>query len=201
MNSTFSRFCIHRAESPIVAASGCPSTSFSPAPIAAVSRFRASKILRLGLIPCFSLLYRRCLNLACPLRGKVSSGNIVRHGFYRTRSGKRRRYRCGECGKTFSSTKGTPYYRLQHRRATFDGVIALRVEGVSISAISRTKGIAWNTVARWLEKAAQVCRRFNHTRIAGFAAEELQADEIRTFVGNKKTPSWVFVTIDVWSRL
>ena len=50
---------------------------------------------------------RRCLNLACPLRGKVSSGNIVRHGFYRTRFGKRRRYRCGECGKTFSSTKGT----------------------------------------------------------------------------------------------
>ena len=31
-------------------------------------------------------------------------------------------------------------------------------------------------VARWLEKAAQVCRRFNHRRIAGFAAEELQAD-------------------------
>ena len=66
---------------------------------------------------------------------------------------------------------------------------------------SRIEGIAWNTVARWLEKAAQVCRRFNHTRIAGFAAEELQADEIRTFAGNKKTPSWVFVTIEVWSRL
>ena len=38
-------------------------------------------------------------------------------------------------------------------------------------------------------------------RIVGFAAEELQADEIRTFAGNKKTPSWVFVTIEVWSRL
>ena len=46
-----------------------------------------------------------------------------------------------------------------------------------------------------------MCRGFNHTRIAGFAAEELQADEIRTFAGNKKTPSWVFVTIEVWSRL
>ena len=34
---------------------------------------------------------RRCLDLACPLLGKVRSGNIVRHGFYRTRSGKRRR--------------------------------------------------------------------------------------------------------------
>ena len=132
---------------------------------------------------------RRCLNLACPSYGKVGSRSIIHNGFYRTRFGKRRRYRCGECGKTFSSTKGTPYYRLQHRRATFDGVIALRVEGVSISSISRIKGIAWNTVARWLEKAAQVCRRFNHRRIAGFAAKELQADEIRTFAGNKKTLS------------
>ena len=137
---------------------------------------------------------RRCLNLACPSYGTVGSRSIIHNGFYRTRSGKRRQYRCGESGKTFSSTKGTPYYRLQHRRATFDGVIALRVEGVSISTISRIEGIAWNTVARWLEKAAQVCRRFNHRRIAGFAAKELQADEIRTFVGNKKTPSWVFVT-------
>ena len=128
----------------------------------------------------------RCLNPACPSYGTVGSRSIIHNGFYRTRSGKRRRYRCGECGKTFSSTKGTPYYRLQHRRATFDGVIALRVEGVSISAISRIEGIAWNTVARWLEKAAQVCRRFNHRRIAGFAAEELQADEIRTFVGNTR---------------
>ena len=71
-----------------------------------------------------------------------------------------------------------------------------------------SRGINWSNnladhypIARWLEKAAQVCRRFNHRRIAGFAAEELQADEIRTFAGDKKTPSWVFVTIEVWSRL
>ena len=35
------------------------------------------------------------------------------------RPGKRRRYRCLGCGQTFSSTKGTLYYRLQHRRTTF----------------------------------------------------------------------------------
>ena len=144
---------------------------------------------------------RRCLNRACPLRGKVSSGNIVRHGFYRTRSGKRRRFRCVECGKTFSLTKGTPYYRLQHRRATFDAVVALRVEGVSISATARVEGIAWNTVARWLERAAHACRRFNRETIIGFAVEELQADEIRTFVGSKKRPSWIFAAIEVGSRL
>ena len=126
---------------------------------------------------------RRCLNPACTFHGRVGSGNIVRHGFYRTRSGRRRRYRRVRCGKTFSSTKGTPYYRLQHRRATFDTVVALRVEGVSISAIARVEGIAWNTVARWLEKAAAACRRFNSRRIAGYVVEELQADEIRSLAG------------------
>ena len=136
---------------------------------------------------------RRCLNPACTFHGRVGSGNIVRHGFYRTRSGRRRRYRCVRCAKTFSSTKGTPYYRLQHRRATFDTVVALRVEGVSISAIARVEGIAWNTVARWLEKAAAACRRFNSRRIAGYVVEELQADEIRSFAGGKRQPTWIFV--------
>ncbi len=143
----------------------------------------------------------RCLNPTCTFHGKIGSGNIARHGFYRTRSGKRRRYRCVECGKTFSPTKGTPYYRLQHRRATFDAVVALRVEGVSISAIARVEGIAWNTVARWLEKAAAACRRFNSGRISGFGVEELQADEIRSFAGAKTQTTWTFVAIEVWSRL
>ena len=31
--------------------------------------------------------------------------------------------------------------------------------------------------------------------------EELQADEIRTFTGSKSRPTWVFVAIEVWSRL
>ena len=79
---------------------------------------------------------RRCPNSVCPAHGRVGGENIVIHGFYRTRSGKRRRYRCRACGRTFSSTTGTPYYRLQHRRARFDAVVALRVEGVNISAIS-----------------------------------------------------------------
>ena len=109
--------------------------------------------------------------------------------------------RCVGCGKTFSSTRGTPYYRLQHRRSTFDEVVALRVEGVSISAISPVEGIAWNTVARWLERAAHACRRFNRRTIIGFAVEELQADEIRSFAGAKTQPTWIFVAMEVWSTI
>jgi IS1 family transposase len=29
---------------------------------------------------------------------------------------------------------------------------------------------------------------------------EIQADEIRTFTGNKKNASWIYATMDVWSR-
>lgn len=72
---------------------------------------------------------------------------------------------------------------------------------MSIASIARVKGIAWNTVARCLARAAQTCHRFNNRTITGFEVAELQADEIRTFVGSKERPTWVFATIEVWSRL
>ena len=61
--------------------------------------------------------------------------------------------------------------------------------------------LAHYAVARWLEKAADVCRGFNQTRTAGFVVEELQADEIRSFTGGKTRLTWIFVAIEVWSRL
>jgi IS1 family transposase len=63
------------------------------------------------------------------------------------------------------------------------------------------KGIAWNTVARSLERAAGSCRRFNGRTTTGLAVAEIQADEIRTFAGGKKQSTWIFAAIEVWSRL
>ena len=144
---------------------------------------------------------RRCPNRECPALGKAVSGNVIRFGFYQTRWGKRRRYRCQTCEKTFCSNTGTPYYRLQHRRATFDQVATLSVEGLNKSAIARVERIGWNTVDRWLEKASDCGRRFNDQEITGFRATELQADEIRTIIQGKQQPTWIFAAIEVWSRL
>jgi len=69
------------------------------------------------------------------------------------------------------------------------------------SAIARVKRIAWNTVDRWLQKAAYSCRRFNDRKIDGIAISELQADEIRTIIRDKEQPIWIFAAIEVWSRL
>ena len=74
-----------------------------------------------------------CPNKACLL---ASARSIICYGFYNTNSGKRRRYRCRSCGKSFCGNTGTPYHRLQHRRSTFDEVAALNVEGLNKSAIA-----------------------------------------------------------------
>jgi transposase-like protein/IS1 family transposase len=142
-----------------------------------------------------------CPNQHYPLSRKGNAGAISRHGFYTTRWGKRRRYRCRTCGKTFCSTIGTPYHRLQHRRAIFDEVASLSVEGLNKSAIARIKRIAWNTVHRWLERASNWCRRFSDRKMNRLTMAELQADEMQTIVGGKEQPIWVFAVIEVWSRL
>ncbi len=61
--------------------------------------------------------------------------------------------------------------------------------------------MAWGTVARCLESAATYAARFNDRMLKGFLIRELQADEIRTFVGTKKRVIWIMTTLEVWSRL
>ena len=75
------------------------------------------------------------------------------------------------------------------------------VHGIAISTIVQIKRMAWGTVARWLESAATYAVWFNDRMLKGFLIRELQADEIRTFVGTKKRVIWIMTTLEVWSRL
>jgi IS1 family transposase len=142
-----------------------------------------------------------CPNGECEQHGRPDSGNVVLHGYSKVKGGRRRRYRCTTCGKTFGVTTGTPYKRLQHSMRSFDRVAALSVEGVNKSAIARLEGLSWNTVARWLELAAALARRFNAKHLRGHELVELQLDEMNTFLQSRKQQTWVFASIDVWSRL
>ena len=72
-----------------------------------------------------------CPNQSCDRGGGRERTKIVPHGHTKTRWGRRRRYRCTACGRTFSATTGTPYSRLQYSSRAFDRVAALSVEGVS----------------------------------------------------------------------
>lgn len=81
-----------------------------------------------------------------------------------------------------SSTKGRP----------------LRVEGVSISGTARVTSPSRNTIARWL-CLASTSRPVSTTGYSGIS--ELQADELRTFVGDETRTRWLFAVLEVSSRL
>ena len=125
-----------------------------------------------------NLKHLACPNENCPLFQKHRQGNIIRHSFYVTSQGRRRRYRCKECSKTFSSTYGTAYYRLQCSRSTFDDIANMSVNGIGKSAISRIKGKSWNTINRWLQQAFLFAKQFNSLALQGYEINELQAAEI-----------------------
>ena len=96
-----------------------------------------------------------CATPACDNRGKQGL-NIVGHGSFATKSGRRRRYCCTVCRGTLSTNTGTAYSGLRCTRREFDKVASLRVEGVSISATARVTGHSRNTIARWLERASNL---------------------------------------------
>ncbi len=144
---------------------------------------------------------RCCQNKKCWDHRKFGVGNIIRHSMYKTRQGRRRRYLCKTCKKTFCSTKGTPYYRLHKSRSDFDEVVHMTVEGVGISSISRIKRLSWNTISSWQYLACQAAGEFTNQNLKDLELIELQADEICTFAGAKKKSIWIFVAIEVWSRI
>ena len=141
-----------------------------------------------------------CAKRGCDNRGKLGL-NIVGHGSFPTKWGRRWRYRCTVCGGTVSTNTGTAYSGLRCARRAFDQVASLRVEGVSISATARGTGHARNTIARWLERASTAAKRFNQRMLRDFEIIELQADARCTFIGNKSRATWWCAAIEVCSRL
>jgi transposase-like protein len=102
-----------------------------------------------------------------------------RFGF--TRQGFQR-YRCRQCGKTFSDAPEKPF---EHLRVDTDRgvqVIRLLVEGVGVRAISRFTGLHQRTVLNIIEVAGYKCSRLLDQRIRNVQVESVQADEIWAFV-------------------
>lgn len=136
-----------------------------------------------------------CHNLDCPLRGQVGQGNIGVH------SQRDRRYRCERCGKTFSATKGTTYYRLRTAVDTVTLVLTLLCHGCPLQAIVAAFGLDERTVASWQARAGEQCQAVHqHLVEAGHVdVQHVQADELWVkLVGSRV---WMALALAVPSRL
>ena len=90
-----------------------------------------------------------CPNLDCPARGQTGQGNIGIH------SRKEQRLICTQCHKTFTTTKGTAFYRVRTPAETISLVLTLMAHGCPLQAIVVAFGFDERTVAAWFARAGR----------------------------------------------
>lgn len=119
-----------------------------------------------------------CHNPDCPARGQSDRGNIRIH------SRKEGRYRCTQCGRTFTERKGTALEGLKYDATTFAIVVTLLAHGCPIPAIVAAFDLDVRTVRAWLQKAGRQCEAV-HRHFLGRQLLDLihvQLDEIKVRV-------------------
>src|ERR1039457_1937594 len=98
------------------------------------------------------------------------------------------RYRCSQCGKTFSDRKEFGW--TGHKQAIDDQraflELSLLAEGNSVRSAQRISGVDKKTIMSLLLTAGEKCEVLLSTK--GVPVAELQADEIWGFVGKKESP-------------
>jgi transposase-like protein len=123
-----------------------------------------------------------CPNEACEVYGPVEGSCIVRYG--KTAAGVQR-YQCRICGRSFTATKGTLFYRKQTARKEIVETLALLAEGTRISSISRVKGIKEDTILGWLREAAAHAAQIEAVLMEQYQVGQAQIDGMWAYVGFK----------------
>ena len=126
-----------------------------------------------------------CPNEACPDYGKLQSDqkhNIIQFG--RTKRG-RQRYKCKSCGKTFTETKGTLFYRRRTAEAEIIDTLAHIAEGNRISSLVRTSGHKEDTIGDWIREAGNHAEAIEEVLLSDYQLSRGQIDGLWAYVGNK----------------
>src|SRR5438105_10400338 len=92
------------------------------------------------------------------------------------------RYRCLDCGKTFSGPKDKPLdeMRLPMEKALL--VLQLLVEGNSVRSIERITDVGKTAILSLLVKVGEKCERLFDKHVRNVKVNDIQADEIWGFV-------------------
>jgi transposase-like protein len=126
-----------------------------------------------------------CPNGACPDYGKLQTGqqqNLTKFG--KTRKGVQRFY-CHTCGKTFTETTGTIFFRKRTPEHEILERLTLLAEGSRISSLTRAKGFKEDTILAWLREAAQHAETLDAVLLKDFRVKRGQLDALWAYVQNK----------------
>ncbi|MCK6629269.1 MAG: hypothetical protein L6R45_29345 [Anaerolineae bacterium] len=126
-----------------------------------------------------------CPNEVCPDYGKLQSDqkhNIIKFG---TTQRGRQRYGCKSCGKTFTETKGTLFYRRRTSEAEIIATLAHIAEGNRTSSLVRTTGHKEDTIGDWLREAGQHAEAVEEVLLSNYQLSRGQIDGLWVYVGHK----------------
>lgn len=113
--------------------------------------------------------------MECPLCGHTKAH---KHG--KMPNG-HQRYLCPACRQTFSESFDSLYYRRQVSLEQIRQVLQAHSEGSSLRGISRTTGLAYNTVVSIVRSASQT-QLVHNAEVQAVQTEEVSADELWSFV-------------------
>ena len=136
-----------------------------------------------------------CPNMGCPARGQVEKGNIHVH------SQIDERWICDVCQKTFTTSKGTIFYRLRTDPQIVMWVIVLLAHGCPVQAIVKAFGLDERTVRDWHGRAGAHCKKVHEQLVENSLQDlqQVQADEIK--VKTQQGTYWMALAMAVSTRL
>ena len=110
--------------------------------------------------------------------------NAKKAGKFKTSNGPVQRYRCLNCKKTFKAEGPLGDMRISEEKAV--QILNMLVEGVGVNATSRLASVHKETVLSVLSLAGERCERIMDEKIRNVTVEQVQADEIWSFVHCKQ---------------
>jgi transposase-like protein len=119
--------------------------------------------------------------MECPLCGHVKAH---RHG--KTPNG-HQRYLCPACHQTFSESFDSLYYRRHVSPEQIRQVLQAHSEGSSLRGMSRTTGLAYNTVVSIIRAASQKAQLIHSQAVQAVETQEVSADEMWSFVAKNRS--------------
>jgi transposase-like protein len=95
-----------------------------------------------------------------------------------------RRWRCGDCDKTFGSTYATPLYRLRTPVEKIAKALLIVMRRGSLSAAEEITGHKWETIREWLVRANAQAEAVTEVLAKDLELDEVEVDAFWSFVGN-----------------
>src|SRR3990172_4115510 len=123
------------------------------------------------------------------------------------------RYKCVLCNETFVEPTAKPLGNMRIRVKEAAAAIAMLLEGMSIRSVQRLTGLCRNTLCDLILTVGENCQRLLDSKVKGVAVEDVQLDEIWSFIGMKEKvriargrseefgDSWTFIAIERNTKL